>query len=176
MLKPIAGLVGALVAVSSAAHAEPIPTRYVQGDLMVGASAPATLDAMVGVEGGVRATEHGWWHGGFALGPAGDDQGSGKNAEVRAGYELRGCKLDGIVCATVGADLGARRGTWHSQDTSAMEQVTSIGIMPALGVDVGSPTLRFGIGVHGDVALASVGRPPGAIDSLQLATGVAYRW
>src|SRR5205823_5883276 len=139
---------------SSIATAE--PTRYVQGDAMIGFAHPvAGGNAMAGVEGGARVDGPMWLHAAVGFGLAGDDMGPGTNALASAGLEVRGCAIPAL-CAIAGGDVGVQHGTWSSdRDPGTSETVSALVAIPRAAIDVGGAKLRVRIGLQLDVALAA---------------------
>jgi hypothetical protein len=101
--------------------------------------------------------------------------------EVRAGMEARSCSLAGAICAVAGADLGALHNTWTG-DASA-EDVSSIVLVPHIGLDGGGRNLRARLGVETDLALSGTHTTTDMDDAstlglvgVFLSAGVAAQW
>jgi len=175
---------------ASTAHADPAPeaTRYLQTSVLVGGAAPVVgPNALLAVDGGYRlGSSPLWFHAVAAYGPAADDQGTGSDEHLRVGVEARACRRDGLACAMVGLDAGAQQGVWRSSDADRTETVTSVVVVPRIGVDAGGEHIRVraglelaeGIARNETVHMAgtdttSTGSGPTGIE---LGLGIAYQW
>ena len=174
--------VASLVATTGVARAE--PTQYLQVDAMIGGSSPVDGPNLLGaVEGGYRLTSQLWAHGEIAGGPAGDDQGSGTNTQLRGGIEARSCTESNGACVLFGLDLGGFRGTWASQDATSTEHVVALMAVPRFGVDLGGSHLRGRAAIELDEAIAGhhmTSFAPTTTTSgtlgAELVVGIAYQW
>jgi hypothetical protein len=163
------------------------PAWYVQAGAMVGVAAPVDgLNLMAALEAGWRIPDSlAWVHAAASYGPAGDDQGSGSNGQLRAGIEGRPCTSDGEVCGVGGVDVGYQRGRWTSKDNPADgESVDAAVAIPRFGVDIGGASLRVRFGIELDVALFAQKEvtsrqttdPVWGPIALELGAGIAYQW
>ncbi len=176
-------LVLALLAIASAAHAD--PTRYLETDVMIGGATPVVGPNILGaVSGGYLLRPNLWGHAEVAAGPAADDQGTGSNWQARAGLEARACTASGVACALAGLDAGVLHGQWTRQDMpDEYERVTAAVLVPRLGFDLGGRSLRARVELEIDEAIAgshvtSFMPPttPGGTIGVELAAGAAYQW
>jgi len=149
---------------------------------MVGIAAPvAGFNAMAGVEGGLHWIGPLWGHAAISVGPAGDDQGTGYNSQIRAGAEARACGFDGTVCGLFGIDLGGQHGAWSGD--AMPESFTGLVAIPRVFVDLGGSTWRFRLGLEADELVVGtgmhshvgIGRGIGVVGN-ELVTAVARQW
>lgn len=165
----VAGAQPSLVEPSEQPRETPPVTAYLEPGLEVGGTRGGVYGALQ-LDGGHRLDGPLWLHARLAQGGmAGIDEAtmSSDFAEARLGLEARGCRLDGLLCAVGGLDVGYRHERLVAEfDAERADLVTAIA---RLGLDLGGQHVRLRVSVESGVDRAGW-------NGLGLTTGVAYAW
>jgi hypothetical protein len=141
-----------LALVSTPAFAE--PTSYMQGGVEFGGF-DKYLGAGATIEVGGQVVPGLWLHAIATHGTADElfATGDGRYSQLRAGFDLRGCRHGGGLCSFVGVDVGVQHtnwtgveDTWFGPDPNAMpvtyDRTRAIGV-GRVGVDIGGDHFRW---------------------------------
>jgi len=174
----------AAVIVLTAEQAKPWPRSYVSVDLTAGEYDGLFVGGVTFDLGTQYKDSALWFHGALGGGGAGElfADGSGHFLRVSAGPELRGCSLDGRICAFGGVDLGYLHGDFSGHDdlfgegAAEMATVDQLALIPRIGLDVGNrgARLRVALDVPLDAMGSATGTPAGG--GVLPNAGLAFRW
>jgi|GEM_PF-6267471 len=161
------------ISLESSASPAPTPTSSVSGGVMLGAD--HAIVAALSLDGELQLRGSLWLHGMIAKGTAAgvDEPNHGGNyAAGRIGVAERGCLIDAL-CAVAGVDVGYRHVAYMAEYDSA--NISGVVVVPRIGLDVGTPHLRFRPGIEGIVDGSNHNTVFG-FDGLDLTAAIAYRW
>jgi hypothetical protein len=178
-----------VVAPAIAAADPPESLHYVEGGALFGAAQPVIgWNVMATAAVGTRVEGPWWLRGSFGYGRTIDNLGGhgpngGTHLVARGGAEGRWCEsAREWLCGIAGVDLGVQHGTWshtsYPMPDPVLDSATSLVIVPRVGVDTGSPTLRARFDLEADVALAGSDTAMGdrRTAGVELGLGMVYAW